>query len=99
MHPASLLKSPRGPEPARGSLLRRASGTEGVNNNKGEVGGAFLKVMWSVPGRGGEGRTRGGEGRLGRRGRGRSLQRVAVETGSSVGQCEVRGAVSGGDYT
>lgn len=54
MHPASLLKSPRGPEPARGSLLRGASGTEGVNNNKGEVGGAFLKVMWSVPGRGGE---------------------------------------------
>lgn len=59
MHPASLLKSPRGPEPARGSLLRGASGTEGVNNNKGEVGGAFLKVMWSVPGRGGEEAGRG----------------------------------------
>lgn len=61
MHPASLLKSPRGPEPARGSLLRGASGTEGVNNNKGEVGGAFLKVMWSVPGTGGEDARRGGE--------------------------------------
>lgn len=65
MHPASLLKqTPRGPKPARGNLLRGASGTEGVNHNKGEVGGAFLKVMWSVPGRGGVGEERrGGEGR------------------------------------
>lgn len=41
MHPASLFKKPsRGPKPARWGLLRGASGTEGVNHSKGEVGGA-----------------------------------------------------------
>lgn len=32
-------------------------------------------------------------------GKGRSLEHVAVETESSVGQCEVRGAILGSDYT
>lgn len=53
-----------------------------------------------MPGRGGGKDGGAGEGRGGSGSRrGRSLERVAVETGSSVGQCEVRGAVSGGDYT
>lgn len=83
------LKPLRGKKPARqpavGSLWQR-SVQERVNNNKGEVGEAFLKVMWSVLGRGGEWRRDG-----------RSLERVAVETVSSVGQCEVRGVILGGD--
>lgn len=59
------LKPSRGEKPARQpaveSLWRRSS-QERVNNNKGEVGEAFLKVTWSVPGKG----RRGGRGREGR---------------------------------
>lgn len=72
-----------------GSLLCGASGSvpfrRGLITIKGRLVKAFLKVMSSVPGRGGEWRD------------GRSLERVAVETVSSVGQCEVRGVILGGD--
>lgn len=70
-----------------GCLLWRASGQDGVNSKAGEVGEAFLKVTWSVPGKGGGWGT-GNEG---------ALERVAVETESSVGQCGVRGVILGGD--
>lgn len=52
------LKPLRGKKPVRqpavGSLWQRP-GQERVNNNKGEVGEAFLKVTWSMLGRGGRG--------------------------------------------
>lgn len=58
------LKPLRGKKPARqpaaGSLWQRP-GKERVNNNKGEVGEAFLKVTWSVLGRGRVGGAGGGK--------------------------------------
>jgi len=44
-------------QPAVESLWQQPS-QERVNNYKGEVGEAFLKVTWSVPGRGGGGERR-----------------------------------------
>lgn len=71
----------------------------GLKTVKAEAGGAFLKVTCSVPGRRGRSTKRAngwmGDGDE----RGRSLDHVAVETESSVGRCEVRGVILGGDCT
>jgi len=50
------LKPLRGEQPARQPAVEslwQPSGQQRVNNNKEEVGEAFLKVTWSVPGSGG----------------------------------------------
>lgn len=75
-------------QPAAQSRWLR-SGWERVNNSKGEDGEAFLKVTWSVLGRGGEGWVGDGGGR--------SQEPVTLETESSLGQYGVRSATLGGD--
>ncbi|CAB1453400.1 unnamed protein product [Pleuronectes platessa] len=109
----SMIEVGEGAISQPGSLLRAGSrrqqpGRDRVNTNKGEVGEALPKVTWSVSGRGGgggleeemEGGREGGmEGGMeaGGEGTGRSWERVAVETEPSVGWCEVRAVIPGGD--
>lgn len=71
---------------ARSRWLR--SGRERVNSSKGEDGEAFLKVTWSVLGR--------GDGWVGDVG-GRSQEPVTLETEPSLGQCGIRSAAFCGD--
>ena len=93
------LKPPRGEKPAGQpaveSLWRRCS-QERVNNNKGEVGEAFLKVTWSVPGTGRRGGRSGGGGGRGKKKKRGVWKSLLEGGGGGAGEGGGRGGGRGG---